>query len=126
MEVKASVDIGQNITSLIEKLAQQIGTTTDKVFPWYVKQQIIEGYTYLAIGAAAMILSIIMLSVSWKKSDFDNGNLYAVFVVVSLVLLFGSGIFFLFGTTGAVSQIVNPQYHALHAMTQDMAKLLNR
>ena len=64
MDVNAKVDIGQNLTSLLERLAQQIGTTADKVFPWYVQQAYIEGVTTLVAVAVLLIASIVTLSIS--------------------------------------------------------------
>jgi len=49
MEANVSVDVGQNITGLLEKLAVQMGTTVDKVFPWYVNQAYIEGCTTILL-----------------------------------------------------------------------------
>lgn len=42
--MNTQIDVGKDIADLLEKLAQQIGTTVDKVFPWLITQAQIEGY----------------------------------------------------------------------------------
>ena len=47
MDANVSIDLGKNTTELLEKLAQSLGMTVEKIFPYYVKQQAIEAYTAL-------------------------------------------------------------------------------
>jgi putative Mn2+ efflux pump MntP len=123
--VSASIDIGQNVTSLIEKLAHQIGTTVDKVFPWYVKQQVMEGWMYIITAVLAILLGWMMFAISFKKADFDEGNRYIAPAITGLILLAFGCVFLLSGLSSSVTKICNPEYHALTAMTADMVKLLH-
>ena len=50
--------------------------TADKVFPWYVKQSMIEGYTFLIISVTALVLGILAIFFSHSKVDFEEGNRY--------------------------------------------------
>lgn len=84
MDINASVDIGKNLTGLIEKLAAQIGTTADKVYPWYVQQAYLEGVTTLVtIAIVIPILSITFaLAVRSKlwSGQYENQPTVAFFV----------------------------------------------
>ena len=79
-----SVDLGDNLTNLIEQLAIQIGTTADKIFPWYVQQQVIEGWTKAGIFAFLIGASTLTVIISMTKADYDSGNVPAF-----LSLIFG-------------------------------------
>lgn len=120
MDINAKVDVGNNLTSLIEKLATQIGVTADKVFPWYVKQQVIEGFVFVGVTISLLILFGAVFFYSFKKADFENGNRYIVTTI-------GGAIFFLitlfvtaFCFGDAVAQIMNPEYAATHQLLQDI------
>lgn len=126
MEVSASIDIGQNLTTLLEKLSAQVGTTADEIFPWYVQQQIIEGYLWMGVSLSVFFLGVVLIMATKKKADFDNGNLSAVFLCIGVVLgIFGFTLAVL-GAKGAISQILNPNYWALKSMTSDMARLIGK
>ena len=134
MDVNAKIDVGDNITVLLEKLAAQIGTTADKVFPWYVKQQVLEGHIWMSLSLSALFLGAILAIASWGKADFDGpGNRYFMLAGFGVVLfVFGfifsvfGFIFSVFGAQGAITQIINPNYYALKSMTSDMAKLIGK
>jgi predicted membrane channel-forming protein YqfA (hemolysin III family) len=116
--VAASIDIGDNQTQLLGKLAAQIGTTADKIFPWYVKQQVFEGWLHLLTAVTLLVFFAILIRINFRKADFGgDGNRHAVVLFISSVALFIS-------LSNFVTQIVNPNYHALQAITSDMAKLL--
>jgi uncharacterized membrane protein len=124
--VAASVDIGKNITELLEKLAGQIGTTADKVFPWYVTQQVIEGTMLLATSCIAFIIGMLLMCLSFKKADWNRGNRYSAFVVVGAFIAGLAFMVFIIGLPTSVAQIINPEYYALKSMTCDMAMLLGK
>lgn len=127
MDVNAKIDVGDNITVLLEKLAAQIGTTADKVFPWYVKQQVLEGYIWMSLSLSALFLGAILAIASWGKADFDGpGNRYSMLAGFGVVLFVFGFIFSVFGAQGAITQIINPNYYALKSMTSDMAKLIGK
>lgn len=126
MEINASIDVGDNITGMLERLAAQIGTTADKVFPWYAQQAILEGVTALAFLGFFWIVFIVALAISFRKADFDDGNRYAVVTAIA-----GIGIFFcMVGTVidgaDSVRKIMNPNYYAMKMMTQDIGRLVHK
>lgn len=126
MDVNASVDVGPNITALLEKLATQIGTTADKVFPWYIKQQVLEGWIWLGLSGSALLIGVALAIVSWGKADFEDGNRYTPLCIVGGILAICGFLFVVFGTQTAVTQIMNPNYYALKSITADMARLVGK
>lgn len=121
--VKASLDVGENVTALLEKLAHQIGTTADQVFPWYVKQSVLEGWLFLACISAAVIVALTIFIPSFKKADFGTENKYAIFAAISGMILSIVILVLLMGVSWAVTSISNPNYHAIKAIVADLSKL---
>ena len=122
--VKTSVDVGDNAIKLLEKIAEQIGTTADKVFPWYVKQSILSGYLYLIAVGIAFLTGILLMFRFYGKAEWDNGNRYTVLSVIGIVVSIFAFLFGIFGLSGSISQIYNPEYHALHNLVSEMSKLV--
>lgn len=124
--VKAGVDIGDNLTQLLEKLAHQIGTTADKVFPWYVQQQILSGIVGLIWTAVIFAIGLFLYRAAINKAEWSDYNRYTFFSVVGVVIMSLAFICIMFNTEDSIKQIMNPNYYALKAMTNDMAKLLGK
>jgi hypothetical protein len=129
MDVNAKIDIGSNLTSLLERLAQQIGTTADKVFPWYVQQAYLDGV--VSIVAWAVVFSVSLLAVTcgvlrgeWKYGE--PGNLAAVLTILGGGCLVVSVALGMLGGSGAVTKVLNPQYHAMQMLTRDVGRLTAR
>jgi hypothetical protein len=125
-DVNASIDIGKNLTSLLERLAAQIGTTADKVFPWYVKQQVLEGWTYFALLIPFFVLGTVLCIKGFNKVDCDDENKYTVVLGVGVVLLILVFFACVANFGNAFTQILNPNYHALHAIITDMSGLAGK
>jgi hypothetical protein len=123
----ASVDIGKNLTHLMEKLAQQIGTTVDKIFPWYVKQEVVNAYTFLFISVTAVIISLFVFLYFKKKSVFceEEWNMPATLTIISGCCFLTAILILVFNFQGAVTSIINPEYNSLHNIIADMTKLLH-
>lgn len=128
MDINATVDVGDNITGMLEKLAQQLGTTADKVFPWYVQQSILEGWTTIIWIAAALVLFLAVFSISIRKAQFSYGkeNVAMVVSIISGIALLVSLVGLFFGGPEAVRQINNPNYYAMKMMTQDIGRLVRK
>lgn len=122
-EIKASVDVGDGVSTLLTKLAEKIGTSVDQVFPWYINQQVIEGWTFLAVVAVFILLLSATTIYSYKRSDFDNENVFVLLFVISLGLFLLAILGFAFGASGAVSKIINPEYHAVQQLFKDVSRL---
>lgn len=118
------VDLGDNLTNLVEQLAIQIGTTADKIFPWYVQQQVIEGWTKCALLVFLISTSLTVTTISFIEADYDRGNSFAslsiIFGLVTLFSLFVGAV----EATSIVGQIMNPNYYAMQELTADLAQLV--
>ena len=121
-----TVDAGPNITSMLERLAQQIGTTADMVFPWYVNQAHLEGITTLIGLGIAWSLFICLISIGLWKGDFEKGNRYATITVISCVLGFFTLVGSAFEGADAARKIMNPNYYAVKMLTYDLGRLTRK
>lgn len=128
MKVEATVDVGENITGLVEKLAQQIGTTTDKVFPWYVQQSYLEGVTTLvAIGVAITVFGLICAVAAFRAKWADTGPGPADLICISSGVALAFSVFIGFcATPEATRQIINPQFYAMQMMTKDIRRMTGK
>lgn len=128
MKVEASVDIGSNLTSLLERLAQQIGTTVDKVYPWYVQQAYLEGVTTIVAILAFIVVCAVAFGfgLRWamKAHDFHEGHAAAC-VIPAIALAATLLIAALEGTT-AVRKIMNPNFYAMQMLTADIGRLTGK
>ncbi|MDD2679537.1 MAG: hypothetical protein PHO03_01865 [Candidatus Omnitrophica bacterium] len=122
-KVKASIDIGDNITKLIQQLAVQIGTTADKVFPWYVKQQIVFAYTSLAVFTIGLVILGVIFWKNYLKADFEYVDRNAVFAIISGALFLSALIFLVISFSTLLSQIINPEYYAMRELAGHLAEL---
>jgi hypothetical protein len=122
----ATVDLGNNVSSLLQKLADKIGITVDKIFPYYVKQAKIEGYTILITVLTIFTLLItteIILRTKNRKfrakikqedrylyrdtsilEGFEIANVICLAVIVIVGVI---SIQYIFG------HIANPEYYAM-------------
>ena len=121
-----TIDIGSNITGLIQKLATQMGVAVEKVFPIYVKQSLIEGYTDLSIiliGNLIVICAIIFLSLKRQKMNENEANSGDMFLRFACVVIFLLNAIFSAGYPTIISQILNPEYHAFQKITKDISRI---
>jgi hypothetical protein len=121
------LDIGKNLTGLLERLAGQIGTTADKVFPWYVQQAYLEGLTALVGVALAVTIAASLFFWSFKRANFnDEGNHFAplcigsgISLAVSIVAVFIVGI-------ESTRKLINPNYYAMQMLTHDIGRMVGK
>lgn len=144
MDVKTTVDVGQNtkelleqgggaISRIIEELAKTLGMTVDRIFPYYVKQAVIEGYVGLIAWAGFQIVSLIIAGVALKlyfvfdEKGHDDARIGAAAACVIALIIFAIALI-----VGAaqmstwVSMIKNPEYAAIHQLINDASKLLGK
>ena len=113
INVSASIDVGKNTQALIEKLAAQIGVTVDKVWPWLVQQQVLEGWTSLAATLLAVVIGIVLLGVGRRILLKTSEDLCVPFFVIGGVIFMIAAIAVFFHGPISVQQILNPEYAAL-------------
>ena len=122
-EIVLNADIGNNLTQLLEKLGQQIGIAADKIFPWYVQQQIIEGWTQLCLNVGICLISIFIIIYCLPKTDFDEPDKYGILSIVGGFLFFVAFLVLCANLSMYITQIINPNYHAMHTLISDLSKL---
>jgi len=119
MNLNASIDIGDNVTKLLTELAGKIGTTADKVFPWYVKQAVIEGWTFIFAISFVLFIGTALIVLSWRKATFDHNNgpnRYGVFLIIGIVFVSLAFIIGVLASTWAAGNILNPEYAAMSTL----------
>lgn len=129
MDVNAKLDIGQNLTTLLERLAQQIGTTADKVFPWYVQQAHLEGVVFFTLIATVFLVSAVAVFYGILRGDWSSGepgNFAAVLTVMGCVCIFLTVAAAVVAGPRAATKVWNPQYHAMQMLTEDIGRLRGR
>jgi len=122
------IDIGKNMVELLDKLAVNIGTTADNIFPWYLNQQLIEGVAFIVILLSLSILCFCVAYIHHKKSDYTQNcwQFTEYMALVPFILGVLSCFILAIGGTVAISQIFNPEYYAFKTLTKDLSRLLGR
>lgn len=110
------LDIGKNTKELLEVLATKLGITIEQIYPYFIKQQIIEGYIFFFMVALCSIISIIIIKLNYHKADFDDPNKHAIFTIIGLIALGMTTIVIVCGTSTMLSGILNPEYNAIREM----------
>ena len=126
MDLNTTIDIGKNMTDLLEKLAMKIGTTADKIFPWYINQQFIDGITFIIVMLILIMVSFSILYVSNKKANYKGPGKYEVAAICSLIFGVFAVVIFSLEINTALSKIFNPEYYAFKTLTRDLSHLLGK
>lgn len=118
------------VAGLLEKMAGKIGVAADKVWPWLVKQQYIEGATSVVTFGVLFVLSVFCAkkfavwmgesTVRGRDEDFsvhdEKENRIMLYRVVwgvgGAVAVIATIAAFFQGVT-ALQQLINPEYFAL-------------
>jgi hypothetical protein len=121
-----SIDIGENTTSLIEKLAQQLGMTVEQIYPYYIKQAWLEGILPTCASGFLMVVWFIVVGsifgssyLDWKEKGVYEGELLVgtgivgtiVFLVISMWMV------------SAITRFLNPEYHAIQEIIHAISTL---
>lgn len=126
MDANLTLDIGKNITELIEKLATALGTTSANVFPWYVQQVYLESLFYVVTISLVFLTTCILFVISIKKSVFEENGInrygvYSIFLgIIGIIFLITICVVF----PRDIANIINPQYQALQKIIADMSGLI--
>lgn len=124
--MNVELDVGPNITSMLERLAEQLGTTADKVFPWYVNQAQIEGLTTLIGIAAFLVMSAAVFCAMAWKADYQKGNVPAIVSIPAGIILFFSVLAVPAEGIDAVRKMMNPNYYAMTMLTKDIGRMVKK
>jgi hypothetical protein len=121
--MELTVDVGKNITGLVEQLAQQLGVAADKVFPWYIQQAYLQGITEGVALIGALVFFGALFSIAIKRADFDDGNMWTPVCIVSgVAFVLALAMTFIAGPQ-QVRKVINPQFYAMQMLADDIGKI---
>lgn len=114
----------ENVTEYIDVMAAKLGVAAEHVYEVLVRQQFIDGITYLVMFSLFLLLTIFLgfatvrfFKLGEETDDRDKQELFAFitvcFGIATLILLFIAGFCLLFNVPGAVKQLINPEYYAI-------------
>lgn len=126
-DTNVTIDVGEKMTGMLGALAEKLGMSVETMFPWYVKQQIIEGTMYLSIFSFFLLSGLLTVAVCWKPADFkyndNDGNGWAWALIVGVILVIVGMVCFIFGGAPNISKVLNPEYHALKDVVRHLSFL---
>ncbi|MBU2263233.1 hypothetical protein KJ750_01040 [Patescibacteria group bacterium] len=144
MDVKATVDVGQNtkellesaggtVSKLIEELANTLGMTVEKIFPYYIKQAYIKGLTWLIswsifeiVVLLITLISLKLIFVYDKRDEEDFATAAGIVCIISLIVfVIGVGVG-AYNMADWIAMIKNPQYLAIQSLISDAGKLIRK
>lgn len=104
----------ENLTNLLEKLAEKLGTTVEFLWGVLVKQAHIIAYINLSVAGLFFLLMIYGLFRLMKDppTPIPNDEMYAPHVVGIILLIVGVVVVLVTGISGFVA-LLNPEYWAL-------------
>jgi hypothetical protein len=127
-----SMEVGSNVSVLLRDLAVGLGTTVEKVWPWYVKQAYISGYYTLTIIGIFSVLAVIGLSVTLvgrvrgemftEKNGNDLSGMGILFIL-SCVLCVFLFVALLIDGKRVATNLLNPEYMAMQKITEHIGQL---
>lgn len=113
------IDVGENIMQALSALADKIGTTTEQVWPWMVKQAQLEAGIFIFLWVIVLALSVCGLKkcVAYlQSSDYRHDEMAitgAVFTGVATLVLI---VMMVVEGPVVISKIFNPEYAALKSL----------
>jgi hypothetical protein len=121
-KTEITVDVGDNTINAIDKLANKLGMTGEKVYPYYVKQVKSEAIIdLLAVVSLLTILSAIIAFSTWSLMKSKYGSNAAVAGIVAPSLLFVIVLVIGMCTLSkTITKITNPEYAAVHQIMEDL------
>jgi hypothetical protein len=122
------IDIGENITKVLDVLSSKLGTTADHLMQVYVRQTMIEGWGFMIMSLLFIIILSVAIFFFNKKANFgvNDWNFHATIVFVCFLAAFITIIVFVCNATDAYSKIVNPEAYAFQYFTKNVGTLIGR
>lgn len=118
-----TVDVGKNVLALIEKLATQIGTTVDQVFPWFVAQASIEGWMMIFVPIVSIVVFGILFYFLFNRANRtrDEGDgilamLVGIVFAISVIVSF-------FSIPNGTMRVLNPNFYAMQELSNTVRNM---
>lgn len=104
----------EDLTLLLQQLAEKIGTTTEMLWGVLLKQAAIDGILGAIFIVASVVISIVLITLLKRKLmdeeyEFLDESLDIVCVLVPVILIVVSAVL----TRDVIACFVNPEYYAL-------------
>jgi len=103
----------QMIFDKLDQIGSKLGESAETIWPWFIKQQYIDGYYSLVVFILLPIILFFTLRYSIKRITKDNDDGFAVMGFVISFFLSMPFIVLLINIGCILSQILNPEYSAL-------------
>lgn len=103
--INSTVDRVENALTI---MAEKLGVASDHFYPVVVKQQLIEGWTYIGLSIPMLSLALLLTALAVKGYKKDGEEAFWAFSVgalcyIAFIVIFGANL----------THILNPEYHAL-------------
>ena len=119
---------GSTVTKIIEQLANSLGMTIEKIFPYYVKQARLESLMSILIWIGFELICVVLLIVMYKirihEKNVDASATMAIFLVGMLVVFVIGLVVGVFCLPDWITQASNPEYTAIHSLVRDASRLM--
>ncbi len=106
----------EKVAEVLQSIAAQLGTTVENLWPYIVRQQIIEGWSgIITISILYLIFLVVFLAIRKKDGGVcgNNPNAYGVVKIVLGILTAILTLTTLCCIHVLISKIINPEYGAL-------------
>jgi hypothetical protein len=133
-----SFDVGNNVTNMLRDVAHQLGIAVEKIYPYFVFQQVVNGVveivTFLLSCALLLGGAIFFFKLYSKESkgeydeDKDTRELKMIAFGFFSALLFFIFLFTVvnFQYSHYIGMILNPHYYAIKDMLLTSHQLIHR
>ena len=109
----------QMIFDKLDQVGLKLGETAETIWPWFIKQQYINGFSEICSWLISFIIMSFILKFSIKGiiNDDDDGVeiAFAGSIISGIIILFLI-ISFVIDGGNTLSQIINPEFNALQEL----------
>jgi ABC-type polysaccharide/polyol phosphate export permease len=106
----------EKLKEVFAPIAEKIGQGAQYGWEIVIKQQYVTAYIgifWAIIGLIAIILSIIAIKYGSKHENELDGELMAVIIMISIILIISGTTGIIAGSITAITHLINPDYYAI-------------
>lgn len=118
-----TVDVGKNVLALIEKLATQIGTTVDQVFPWFVAQASIEGWMMIFVPIVSIVVFGILFYFLFNRANRTRDEGDSILAMLVGIVFAISVIVSFFSIPNGAMRVLNPNFYAMQELSNTVRNM---
>lgn len=113
-------EIYNDVKDGFSKLVSNLEGPAKHTYEVYVRKQAIEAGSSIGVLLFAIILGTILALGCWKPSNFEDGNLHAVFVVFGIVMLSTGFLILTVSFPNLIGKVLNPEYYAIQEIIENL------